>query len=331
VYTRDVQPVWSGIPTFLRAPYVDFDEVQPGSVAVAGVPWDATCGSRPGTRYGPRGIREASLHVAYELQSAGPGGLVDIATGDPIRLPDPRKLVDVGDFNTYPADLERSTQSIRDGMYHLTERGAFPIALGGDHYVTYPLCRGFAEAACSRGARKIGYIQIDHHLDLHDRNLVWGTHWHGSNSRRVSELEMIDPTNMCWIGPTGFVRTEQYAYIRKAGLNVFTMKSIREMGIAEVTRRALEAASRGTDAVYVTIDIDSIDVSYAPGTGGTSTDGLTALEFLEVCTILGEAPNVGAVDLVEVDSTVDPPAMTARLAVLGLARIIGARTAGGAR
>ena len=105
----DTTPTFAGFPTFLRAPLVRPDEVPADAVAISGAPHDSTHTSRLGTRYGPKGIREASLLEADRLLVAGEHGLIDPETGDRRFQPSSAKLVDVGDFTMYPTDILKTT------------------------------------------------------------------------------------------------------------------------------------------------------------------------------------------------------------------------------
>ena len=91
-----------GASTFLGSPYVALDKVERGMVVIGGAPHDSTHTSRFGTRMGPRGIRDGSLPLARRIRDSGPDGILDLASGDRLTLPDTSRLVDVGDYNVYP-------------------------------------------------------------------------------------------------------------------------------------------------------------------------------------------------------------------------------------
>lgn len=317
-YPREALPSWAGISTFLRAPIRQIEELRDGMVAIVGAAHDATCGSRPGTRYGPRAIRETSLHLAYYFQTSGRSELLDVRTGDRITF---RKLdevlADVGDFNVYPTDVARTTESIRQGVSAILRQGAFPVMLGGDHYVTYPAFLGFADVMAERGAKRLGYIQLDAHFDLAMESSIWGTHFHGSNARRASEHPMLHVENMVWLGTSGYTRTEQWGWVHEQGGHVFTVDDVRRDGAASVAREAIKHASESCDAIYLTIDIDCLGASYAPGTGAFNIDGMTPRELLDLIDVLSKAP-VGAFDFVEVAPNLDATGVTDRIAAVAI-------------
>jgi agmatinase len=296
----------------------DIEELAEGMIAVAGAPLDATSGIRAGTRYGPAAIREASLQLAYYFQTSSTGGLYDVRTKQQFEPRDLSQIVaDVGDFNIFPLDIQRTTESIRAGVAAIVRRGALPVMLGGDHYVTYPAFLGFADAMAERGARRLGFIQLDAHLDLSDDSPIFGTHYHGSNSRRISEHPMVQPENMVWIGISGYARTDQWAFVQEHGSHVYTVDDVRERGAVDVAREALKFASDGCDAIYLTIDMDSVGAAYAPGTHSPTLIGLTPEQLLSMVDVLSGGP-VGGFDFVEVSPGFDPSGATQRLATVAI-------------
>ncbi len=312
-------PAYAGIATFMRAPMTKLTELQKGDIAVLGIPFDTTCGSRQGARFGPRGIREGSLHFMYQLGAltTSKKEMVDIHTGERFRFPPKDILKDVGDSPVYPADIRKTAESIRSDVKTITEKGATPVILGGDHYVTWPAFAGFAAGRAERG--KIGYLHIDSHLDLTDDTEAWGKEYHGSTARRISELECIEMKNMVWIGIGGSFQTaERWEFVQKNGCKVFTSRDISDQGIGTVTREAIKMASEKTETIYVTIDIDVVDHAFAPGTGSYVFGGITSAQFLELMEVLGKIECIGGIDLVEVAPPLDPTGATSRLAATGL-------------
>ncbi len=318
---RKTAPAYSGIATFLRAPMAQPEELKDDHVAVIGVPFDTTCGSRPGARMGPRGIREGSLHFMYQLGAlmTERKEMVDIYTGERFGYP-PRDVIrDLGDVAVYPSSVEKTTGEIAATIRSVVAQGAFPLTLGGDHYISYPAAIGFEEGLRQRKVSgKIGYIHIDSHLDLTNDTEPWGKLYHGSIARRVSELKGFDGERMAWIGIGGsFQAAERWDYAQEIGAHVYTTRHIEEVGLAEVVRRAVEAASRDTETIYLTVDIDVVDHAFAPGTGSYVFGGISSSQFLHMMDLLGQAP-IGGMDLVEVAPPLDPTGCTSRLAAMGL-------------
>lgn len=307
------------------------EELREGDIAVAGIPFDTTCGSRQGARFGPRGIREGSLHFVYQMDALNKGEktMINAVTGEEVRFPFRDILRDTGDLTVYPADVEHTSECIRAGVEEMVSRGAFPVLLGGDHYVTFPAVEGFERAwKKKKSDPRLGYIHIDSHLDLSDDTEVWGKHYHGSTARRVSELDSFSPENMVWIGASGgFVSRDRWDFLKSSGAVQFSVDDMNGLGIREVVNRAVSRASEGCDSVYVTIDIDVVDHAFAPGTGSYVYGGITSFQFLQLMDCLRSVP-AGALDLVEVAPPLDPTGTTSRLAATGLIRFLLPRISG---
>ena len=302
----DILPSFAGFPTFLRAPLVRPQEVPAGAVAINGAPHDSTHTSRLGTRMGPKGIREGSLLMADHFLVAGEQGLIDPETGARRMQPSSERLVDVGDFTMYPSDVLKTTESIAQGVSRIVERGGFSVCLGGDHYISYPSALGYCRAVVERDpTARIGYIHIDHHLDFTYDNPVWGMYNHGSNGRRISEIDIVSTKNMAWIGVPSGRGGEQVETIERNGGVIFTADECHELGAGEVARRAAEHAIKDCDAIYLTVDIDFIDTGFFPATGSVVNDAITPTQMIEVLQVLSEYP-IGAMDLVEVSPRIDP-------------------------
>lgn len=322
-------PAYAGLATFLRAPAVAPDEVAEGALAVVGVPFDGASGARPGARYGPHAIRYSSLHLHYYVSSSPGAVMFDLETGErlePGPLTGAGRLVDVGDVSVYPSSTERTAASVTSAVREIAGRGARVMVLGGDHYVTYPAVRGVVEGLAQRARIapedvRLGYVQIDAHFDLASDNALYGSHFHGATARLVAALPAVGHSRMAWIGQRGFVRGEQLAYVKDNGLLYFTPSDIRRRGPVEVAHEVLSRVAAGTHGVYVTIDIDVVDVTEAPGTGAISFGGLTAGEFQALVAAFRDKRVVG-LDLMEVAPDFDPSERTQRLAALALLRFV---------
>jgi agmatinase len=312
-------------PTFLAAPLVSLDAVRPGSVVIGGAPHDSTHLSRFGARMGPRGIREGSLPFARKLANAAADGLVNVET-EARWVPHAEvPLVDVGDFNVYPSDVMRTTEGIAGGVYEVVRRGGFSVCLGGDHYIGYPSCLGYCRAVREQHpTARVGYIHIDGHLDFSDEVAAWGKYNHGTNARRISEIDVVSPANMVWIGIQGWVTEEPLRTIERNGGRVFTAIDVHELGPAEVARRAGEKASAGCDYVYLSVDIDFIDTGFFPATGSVVNDAITPGMLLQILEVLARYP-VKAMDFVEVSPRVDPTGRSTLMSTELLLGMLGPR------
>lgn len=303
-----VELAYAGIDTFLKSEPSDVDDLGDVDAAVVGVPYDGAVSNRPGTRYGPSGIREESAWWAY--LSGYKGGLTNVRTGEQVDYDD-LSVVDCGDVPVFPMDRELTGESIAAHVATVAAQGAMPVVLGGDHYCTYPAFRGFAEGS---GQDAVGLVQIDAHTDTVTESAVFGEHFHGSSTRHIAESRYADYETVSQIGIRGYEAPGFFEFVDDTGLNLYPTTAVAERGIGPVVEEAVERAADGTDAVYVTFDIDAVDPSVAPGTGTPEAGGLTASEALTVMETLGTYDVVGAVDLMEVAPPFDPTDNTSRLA-----------------
>ncbi|MER9594098.1 agmatinase family protein [Mesorhizobium sp. M0244] len=326
MYKRDVLLPYAGFNTIFRAPQGDFIDLKPGDVAVVGVPWDITGLSRQGTRFGPAAIRQTSSVLSTWFENDAPtDDLINLDTGLIIKTTYKARLLDLGDLNLYPTDIQKTSRSISDGVAEIVRKSAFPVILGGDHYITYPAFRGVAEALGERGKKpRLGYLQLDAHFDLERDNTLMGKYNNGTMARRISEMAEIRPENMVWVGPRGYAVKENIDWANSNGATFITALEVARRGIKESITRAIEAASKGTDGIYITIDIDVVDPTMAPGNGAIAFGGITPMELLEAVELLKEAPAV-AFDIVEVAPKFDPTGVTERLAAQAVLNFVAPR------
>jgi len=293
---------------------------------VAGVPIDnAIPTGRVGARFGPRAIRETSMRSLAIHETVENKTRIDVDTGIGVKLKDNPKVADLGDFNIYPTDLMKTTESVIQGMTELTKRGAFPLVLGGDHYVAYPSFEGYARGFAERNPNaRLGYIHLDSHTDFYDTLGAGGDRYnHGTCVRRISENPIISLKNMAWVGLSGTgLDLGQYRLRRDQNLRMLTSKDVRERGIEDVMRDAMEVAADGVDAVYVSVDIDIVNGVDSPGTGVPEFFGIEATDFLKAMSMFADYKELGALDLCEVAPEWDPTGRTNMLAASGLLAVL---------
>jgi agmatinase len=323
-YKRDVMPFYGGLPSFFRLPAIDFDDISEGMAVVAGVPIDnGIYGGRLGARLGPKAIREASMftRAGYEL---APGKTrVNLDTERATRLKDSLLIGDLGDYNIYPTDLMKTTESVIQGVGEVVARGGFSVVMGGDHYVTYPAFEGFAKGMAERkeGIR-LGHIHIDAHSDFNESNALGGRYHHGTMVRRISENPAISYKNLAWVGINSPVTLDQFDLKRSHNLKMLTAQNVRERGMTEVMQEAMDTAADGTDAVYASIDIDVIDAHESTGTGSPEFVGVSTADFFEAMDMLSRYDKLGAFDLCEVSPQWDPSGQTERIAADAMIRVL---------
>ena len=329
MYRREALPYYGGLVSFFRSPAIEIEEITEGLAVVAGVPIDNGMPfGRLGTRFGPRAIREASLSRSQKQSSSDEENTtVDFVSGTARILKDKPELADLGDFNIYPTDLMKTTESVIEGMSEVVKRGGFPIVLGGDHYVTYPSFAGFAKGVAERMPNaQLGYIHIDSHTDFwDDLGEQGGRYNHGTMVRRISEMPNVAYKNLAWVGLNHVLSVDQARLKRDHNLKMMTYLDNRERGIRQVMQEAMDVASDGTDAVYVSVDIDVIDGSESPGTGGPPVDGIRAEEFLDAMDMLSAYKDMAAIDFCEVSPELDHTGRTVMLASRGIVGVLAPR------
>ena len=298
-FSRGELPHYAGINTFMKAPYIeDVNRVGEFDVAVVGVPHDSGTTYRPGTRFGPQGIRRISaLYTPYNYEMG-------------VDLREQIKLCDVGDIFTIPANNEKSFDQISKGIAHIFASGAFPIILGGDHSIGFPTVRGVCRHL---GDKKVGIIHFDRHVDTQEIDLDERMHtcpwFHATNMANAPAKNLVQLGIGGWQVPREGVKV-----CRERGTNVLTVTDICEMGLEAAAQFAIERATDGTDCVYISFDIDCIDAGFVPGTGWPEPGGLLPREALKLLELIVRNVPVCGLELVEVSPPSDLREMTSLMA-----------------
>ncbi|MBU6378688.1 MAG: agmatinase family protein [Gammaproteobacteria bacterium] len=305
----------SPLSSFFGVPRGDSGTIDGRALAFVGMPSDATHTSRIGTRFGPRALRRATSALMARLVSdAASEGLYESRSGQIVTPADFARFVDLGDVAIDEENVEATIEAIAAATRAAALSGALPVAIGGDHFNSYPACLGVSQALTRlRPGKCFGYIQIDGHLDFGDRLGAWGRFNHATNARRVSELPNIVRENMVWIGITGWVDGADVAEIEGFGGLIFTAEDWHRLGPQAVARRALAHAMRGCDSLYLSIDVDALDSGFLPGTGSIVHSEVTPRQYLDLLTALSSAPMCG-LDFVEVSPPLDPSGRTEEIA-----------------
>jgi agmatinase len=294
-----------GIPTFGKNRYVeDWDAIE-ADVAVLGAPFDFGTQWRPGARFGPRAIREAST-----LFSFGHGGAYD-HEDDATYLGPEVRIVDLGDADIVHTDTIQSHANIAYGVRKILAAGALPVVLGGDHSINIPCIAAFADHG------PVHLVQIDAHLDFVDERhgVRFG---HGNPMRRAAEQAHVTGLSQFGIRNVSSTAKEGYEAARAMGSDILSVRQFRKLGV----EAALARVPAGVD-YYLSIDIDGFDPSIAPGTGTPSHGGFLYYEILEFLDGLSRRGRVVGIDLVEVAPDYDHTGTTAILAAQLLMNVIG--------
>ena len=294
-----------GIATFAKRPYAEDWSAIDADVAILGAPFDCGTQYRPGARFGPRAIREATT-----LFSFGHAGAYD-HEDDATYLGQDVRIVDMGDADIVHTDTEASHGNIRKGVTAALDAGALPVVLGGDHSVNIPCIEAF------EGRGDIHVLQIDAHLDFVDiRHGV--TRGHGNPMRRAADQPHVTGLTQLGIRNVSSTARDGYVTARNMGADILSVRQVRALGNAAVLARIPRGAR-----IYVTIDIDGFCPSIAPGTGTPSHGGFLYYEVLELLQGLAQAHEVVGIDLVEVAPDYDPSGSTAILAAQVLLNFLG--------
>lgn len=298
-----------GISSFGKSPVIaDWDQIE-ADVAILGAPFDFGTQWRPGARFGPRAVREAST-----LFSFGHAGAYD-HEDDATYLDSSVRMVDIGDADIIHTKTEESHANIAMGVSKILNAGALPVVIGGDHSINIPCIDAFAEDCAQNGP--IHVVQIDAHLDFVDvRHGV--TAGHGNPMRRAIEKPYVSGMTQLGIRNVSSTAKEGYEDARARGSDILSVRQVRALGTEAVLERIPKDVR-----YYVTIDIDAFCPSIAAGTGTPSHGGFLYYDVLEILQGLAKRGDVVGVDLVEVAPAYDPTESTQILAAQLLLNFIG--------
>jgi len=302
--TYDELP-FSGIATFFKAPQVPAPTTAGTDVAVIGVPFDQGTTYRSGTRMGPRALREASTMWAFQQDHET---LYDGEAG--VELLGGVRWADCGDVAVGPMwSAERYHKAVVERLQPLFAAGLFPVTLGGDHSISYPVLKALSQA---RGGKPFQLVQFDTHMD----------YWDEEGGQRYSHASpIIRAHESGWLaGLTQYgIRSlhtagDNIALAQKRGAHIFWCEQAKDTRVDAL----VEHLPLGAD-VYITFDIDALDPSIAPGTGTPEPGGFSYYEAKAILLAVCARCNVIGMDLVEVAPQYDGPG---QLTALHGARLI---------
>ena len=280
-----ISPRFAGISTFGRYPMLKDVPPQDGAIdwAIYGAPFDGGVTFRPGARFGPRAIREASqylkrFHLVHE---------VDIC--------EKLSLADAGDSPVSPFDCGETASMIHDFAVSLGAKQTKTFALGGDHSIAYGNIKAaWHKADCPAGG--LSLVHFDSHLDTVDQ--LWGEkHSHASPFIRAIEDGYIDPSSMISIGIKGPLNSKvDLDYAKSNGIRILPHHRIRDHAATVIPDFVKSVLGRPT---YLSFDIDVIDPAFAPGTGTPCPGGLTTDDAFGLLRAF-KGINLAGADVVEV-------------------------------
>jgi agmatinase len=278
------KPDYAGLATFAGSPYTeDAADLADADVAIVGAPMDDLVSDRPGTCFAPRAIRAASCPPGPHLE-VGVDAFAELS------------VIDFGDAAVVPTDAPRTHEAIEALVGEVLAAGALPFTLGGDHSVTKPCAR-----ACAGAHGPVGMVHFDTHTDTAEE--VFGaTLSHGTFMRHLVDDGHVEGSRYAQIGLRGYWPGDsEFAWQAENGITSLFMHDVRDHGIKEVVRRALEAVGEGP--VYLTVDIDVLDPAFVPGTGTPEPGGLASADLLWAVREVASRLDLVGADLVEVIPT----------------------------
>ncbi len=301
-------PRFAGSGSFARLP--EIDRVPDYDVAVLGAPFDSGTSYRPGARFGPMAVRQASRHLR-------PGHHVELDCSPFAAI----QVVDAGDVPVTPFSIEEAVQQIAAHAGELLHGGRKVIAVGGDHTIALPMLRSVV-----RENGPVALVHFDAHLD------TWDTYFnapttHGTIFRRAFEEGLLVEDHSIHVGIRGPLYDRgDLEDDRRFGFRTIRASDIDVLGAAG----AIDAITERVDdlPVYLSIDIDVLDPSFAPGTGTPEAGGLSSRELLRVLRGLTSV-NLVSADLVEVAPAYDHAEITSLAAatvIFDIVALLGRRS-----
>jgi len=294
------------------------------NIDLIGVPLDFGAGRR-GVDMGPSAIRYAGLQQALETlgHTVADRGNVHVPLLEMCQVADPNLR--------YLDCIVSVARRLLDRVVSSVQAGHFPLILGGDHSLALGSIHGAAQS------KRLGVIWIDAHGDFNTAETTPSGNIHGmplaalagyGDPRLVSlgrDLSRaVDPSNIALVGVRQLDPGERDR-LRQAGVAVFATEQIDRIGLYQAICRAIEIASKGTDGIYLSIDLDVLDPVYAPGVGTSVDGGLTYREAHMACELIAETGRLVGMDLVEVNPILDERNRTANLAVELACSALGSR------
>lgn len=276
-----------GIPSFLRSSIVGPEDDFEARIAVFGAPTDEGSPFLPGSRFGPRALREHSLRFV----STSPGFF------DPNRekvfLEREMRdglIVDLGDADVIATDIVSSFRNITALTARILQKGAIPVVLGGDHAISYPVVRAFD--------RDVYVVHFDAHLDY--MPFVHGVSMTNAHAfRHIAHMQHV--SGLVQVGIRSLRNTEDvWTDTHRDGNTVVTTNRFRQLGPEGVAR----LVPRGCDC-YISLDVDVFDMSLVPGCVSAEPEGLGYAEVRDTLFALAEATRIVGFDLVEINPVLD--------------------------
>lgn len=298
--------------------------MKPSKIAIIGAQMDLGAGRR-GVDMGPSALRLAGLDkriasLGFEIEDCG-----NISVGEPESVP-------VGPHGArYLNEIAQVCEQLAQHVQRAAARGQMPLVLGGDHSIAAGTVAGVAAHHRSQG-NKIGLIWIDAHADMNTPEISPTGNVHGMPlacciglgppelTHLLGYAPKVEARNVAIIGLRDIDEHEKPG-VKSTGVHPFTMRSIDEMGMRAVIRRAIEIASDGTSGFHLSFDMDAVDPKEAPGVGTPVRGGLTYREAHLALELICDSGGMLSMEVVEVNPVLDE---ANRTAVLGVELVMSA-------
>ena len=287
-------PRYAGPSTFART--AELRDVDYCDVAIVGVPFDAGTSYRPGARFGPQAVRQASrqlrtnYHPNYDIE--------------PFKV---QQVADAGDITCNPFDINEAIKQIEDGATELLEKVGSIITIGGDHTIALPLLR----AVNKKCGQPVALVHFDAHLDTWD-TYFGAPYTHGTPFRRAREEGLFLDNSSMHVGIRGpLYSRDDIKQDEDLGFKIIHCDDFQTQSIDQIVKRIRDRV--GDHPLYLSIDIDVLDPAHAPGTGTPEIAGMTSREMLNVLRGLAGL-NLVSADVVEVAPAYDHAELTSTAA-----------------
>lgn len=305
---KPVQPVsgtavprYAGPSTFARLP--ELRDVEHCDVAIVGVPFDAGTSYRPGARFGPQAIRQASRHLRTQFHPAyGTEPFME------------QQVADAGDIACNPFNIAEAVEQIQTAATDLLGNVGAIMSMGGDHTIALPLMR-----AVNHHVGPVALVHFDAHLDTWD-TYFGAPHTHGTVFRRAAEEKLFLDHASMHVGIRGpLYARDDLARDEELGFKIVHCDEFESDGVDKVVKRIRDRV--GEHPIYLSIDIDVLDPAHAPGTGTPEIAGMTTRELLNVLRGLAGL-RIASADVVEVAPAYDHAELTSLAAATVIYEIV---------
>ena len=296
-----VVPRYAGPSTFARLP--ELRDVKKCDIAILGIPFDAGTSYRPGARFGPQAVRQASRHLRTNYHPA--------YDTEPFKE---LQVADAGDISCNPFNIEEAVIQIQNAAIELMRNIGSIISIGGDHTIALPLLR-----AVNKYHGPVALVHFDAHLDTWD-TYFGAPYTHGTPFRRAAEEKLFLDHASMHIGIRGpLYSSEDLKIDEELGFKVVHCDEFQKEGVEHVVKRIKERV--GDYPMYLSIDIDVLDPAHAPGTGTPEIAGMSSRELLGVLRGLAGL-NIISADVVEVSPAYDHAELTSLAAATTVFELI---------